>query len=413
MIAMSDHYDRLENRTSAARESALFRDLRHVLAVAKPRVPALRAQLKGIDITKLLSRADLARIPLRRRADVLALQAEAPPFGGLGATRLSALNHTFIGPGALVSLEGQAKDWWGMARALFAAGLRKGSLVLNCFSYDFVPQGHMIESGARALGCPVIPAGNASLAQKVDAISRLRPRFFCGEPEHLKALLDHGHGRGADMSCITDAIVMGSLKRGLRNELGLRGVTTRLVFTMPELGLIAFESETTDGLTVNEGLIVEIVEPGTGTPVARGAPGEIVVTRINVDYPLVRYATGFLSAPLPPPSASGRTNMRIRAPRDMTPESADVCGTRIDVTHILEIAKRHPDAGRMRLCMRRRRDRDELHLKVEHGGNAPTLTESLGETLHAVTRVRGTVELLQPGTLSDDDAVIVDERPLN
>lgn len=413
MIAMPDHYDRLENRTPAARESALFRDLRHVLTVAKPRVPALRARLKGIEVDKLLTRADLARIPVLRRADVLALQSETPPFGGLSAARLGALNQAFIGPAALVSLEGLAKDWWGMGRALFAAGLRKGSLVLNCFPYDLVPHGHMIESGARALGCPVIPAGGADLDRKLDAISRFRPRFFCGDCDHLKALLDHGQKAGVDVSCLKSAMVTGSMKPGLRGEFSLRGIAVRLVFAMPELGMIAFESDAAEGLTVNEGLIVEIVKPDTGTPVEAGMAGEIVATRINADYPLVRYAIGFLSALLPQPSPCGRTNTRIRAPREIAPENADFRGTRINIAHILEIAKRNPRAGRMRLFVRHHRERDELHLKVECRDDEPALSESLRETLHAVTRVRGTVELVQPGTLSDDDAVIVDERPLN
>ena len=409
---MSDHYDRLENRPPAARESMLFRDLRHVLAMAKPRVPALRAQLKGVDVKALLTRADLACVPVRRQVDILALQADSPPFGGLAAGRVGALLHAFVGPGAVVSLGGQAKDWWGMGRALFAAGLRKGSVVLNCFSYDLVPHAHMIESGARAIGCPVIPAGNATLDRKVEAVTRLRPHFFCGEGDHLKDLLDRGHDLGADMSCLRDAVVTGFSKAGLRNEFSLRGIAVRHMFATPEFGPIAYESGATDGLTVNEGLIIEIVTPGTGMPVAPGMSGEIVATRINADYPLLRYATGFISAQLPQPSTCGRTNMRIRTPRDMRPDTVDVCGTSVHLAHIHEIAARHPGVGHIRLVTRRRRDTDELVLQVEHVGDGPLLNESLRETLFSVTRIRGAVELVRPGTLSDEDPVLVDERPL-
>ena len=409
---MHEHYDRLENRTPAARETALFRDLRHVLSIARSRAPALRAQIKGIDPLRLMTRADLAQIPLRCSADLIALQAEAPPFGGLAAARLGLLCHVFSIPGAPLTLAGPAKDWWGMGRAMFAAGLRKGGLVLNCFAYDLSPLGHMVATGARAIGCPVIPGGNADLERKVDAMRHFQPRFYCGSAAHLSDLLDHAEAAGA-ASSLEAALVKCCATPGKREELRLRGLAVRQVLITPEVGPIAYESGTSAGLVVNEGLIVEIVDPVTRQPVAAGGEGELVVTRINHDYPLLRLATGLRSKQLPQASTCGRTNMRIACPREMAPQSVEVGGAHVHISQIHEIRARHPETPRMQVFTRRPRDRDELVLRVEHAGDTAALDERLRETLHAVTRIVGTVELVSPGTLADDDALIVDERPLN
>ena len=409
---MPDHYDRLENRTPAARETALFRDLRHVLSVARSRAPALRAQIKGIDPMRLMTRADLARIPLRSPSELMALQAEAPPFGGLAAARLGLLCHAFSAPGAPLTLAGPAKDWWGMGRALFAAGVRKGTLILNCFAYDLSPLGHMLESGARAIGSPVVPAGGADLARKVDAMRRLQPRFFSGTAAHLSDLLDHAEAAGVATS-LEAAVVACCATPGKREELRLRRLAVRQVLITPEVGPIAYESGTTAGLVVNENVLVEIIDPLTRQPVDAGSEGELVVTRINHDYPLLRLATGLRSKQLPQFSTCGRTNMRIACPREMRPSSVEVGEARVHISQIREIAERHPEAGRMRAFTRRPRDRDEFVLKVEHAGGAVALDERLRETLRAITRVVGTVELVTPGTFADDDALLVDERPLN
>ena len=407
---MPDHYDRLETRTPCSRESALFRDLRHVLTVAKSRAPGLRAQLKGIDIASLSSCAALMSVPVIRRHALLAMQVEDAPLGGLVATRAGGLGKIFIGPAALVSLEGYAKDWWGTGRALFAAGLRKGTLVLNCFSYDLVPDGHMIESGAAAIGCPVIPAGGASLDLKIETIMRLRPLFFCGTAEHLKALLDRGSDLGAEPMSLTHALVTDGSTPGLRYEFQLRGIAVKRALVLPECGLVAYESDESTDLCVAEGLILETVVPGTDRPTAPGCEGEIVVSRINGDYPLLRYGTGLASTILGDLSTCGRTATRIRAPRDLAPESAFCAGKRIHVSQLVEIARQHPDAGRMRMVIGHLLEKDALRLRVEHRGDA-TVGDRLSETLHRVTQVHGTVELVEPGSLSDDEAMIIDERP--
>jgi phenylacetate-CoA ligase len=412
MIAMPDLFDRLENRVPQTRESVLFRDLRHILAVSRSRVPALRAQLKGIDVAILASRDGLARVPILRARDLAALRADTPPFGGACAVRPGALKQILFGLDFIATPEGQAKDWWGAGRALYAAGLRKGAIVVNCFSYELDARAHMMVSGAGAIGCPVVPLGAGALDFKVEAVRRLRPRFYCGHAEHLKRILDHGADLGADLSSLKQGLVMGPMSAGLRNEFALRGVTVKLAFATAELGVVAYESGATEGLTVNEGLILELVEPATGKLVEPGAPGEIVVTRLNADYPLLRFGTGAVSSILPHGSTCGRTNTRIREPREHAAESAEFGGKRIHASQIVEIARRHPGLGRLRLVVRRAKEQDELVLRAEHRGDEG-LRERLLETLRKVTDMSGTIELVTPGSMRDDEAVIIDERPLN
>ncbi len=385
IIAMHDLYDRLENRTHAARETSLLRDLAHVLTVSRARAPALRAQLRGLD-AGLRSRGDLARFPIRRHADLLVAQAELGPFGGFVATRTAALAQVFAAPAALLSPAGPAKDWWGMGRALYAAGLRRGALVLNALAYDLVPDGHMVEAAARAIGCPVIPAGAAALADVVPVVERLAPSFFCGAPEALKRLLDQGAARS-----VARASLVGLLKPGLRAELALRGIAVHRSFVLPELGAVGYESAAADELVLAEHYLLEIVDPDGGAPVPAGEEGEVVISRVNLDYPLLRYGTGLMSRVLPGPSPCGRTNTRFAMPRPLRRADA----------HIDEIRRRHPDLT-MRLYVSRASG--ALKLKVEHGGDEPLLRERLGETLRTVTRRRGSVEIVTPGSLPDEDA---------
>ncbi len=404
---MSDHYDRLENRPSAARETALFRDLRHILTISKPRLPALRSQVKGIEVAGLRGRADLATIPIVRRP---------PPGGGepagdfLPAMRASDLRQAFMVDSPLagevvIAAEGHAKDWWGMGRALHAAGLRKGMLVLNCFSYDLVPHGHMVASGAIAIGAPVVPAGGADLAHKAEAVRRLRPRFFCGPAAQLKALLDRCADEGIEAGCLKGALVMDAMTAGLRHELALRGVAVRTAIASAEFGLIAYESDSPDALILNENFIAEILDENGKRPIAPGLQGELVLTRVSGDHPLLRHATGALTALVTQPATCGRTNMRLRPPQPRLGEWAlDVAdGPHLLAAHLREIAARHPKLGRMRLVTKRPRIEDALHLKVERGHDS-VLAEPVAETLRLVARLRGTVEFVEPGTLGDEGA---------
>jgi phenylacetate-CoA ligase len=411
--SVPEHYDRQETRSAASRENTLFRDLRGVLKIARPRAPALRAQLKGVDLESLKTRSDLAAIPVVRKSDLKAMQEETPPFGGLTASRASTLKRLLVSPGPIFEPEGHAKDWWGAARAFFAAGFRKGDIVINCFSYHLTPGGHIMESGALALGCPVIPAGVGNTDQQVEAIRYLKPAGYAGTPDFLKILLDRARELNSDGSSIKRALVSGAALPGtLRQELKERDVTVYQNYGTADLGVIAYESEQSEGLIVNEGLIVEIVRPGTGEPVPIGEVGEVVVTRLNADYPLLRFATGDLSAFLPGTSRCGRTNMQLRGWLGRADQTTKVKGMFVHPSQVAEVQKHHPELIRVRLVVTRKGEQDVMTLRAEAKGTGNGLCEAVGSTLQAVTKLRGAVEVVAPGTLPNDGKVIADERPL-
>lgn len=316
-VRMPSYLDRNETRAPRAREAALFRDLKGILSVAKGRAPALRRQLLGIDLSKLKTRADLARIPILRREDLPRLQNETPPFGGLAASRIGALKRLLLSPGPVFVPEGHAKDWWNAARAMNAAGIERGDIVLNCFSYHLSAAGRIVESGAHALGCAVIPAGESEIAREVETIRHLQPSAYCGSPEFLESLLDACEERGGATSSIRRALFLNGVPgANIEDRLRRRGIRVHQCYASDELGIVAYQTrldngQPVDGMVVNEGMIVEIVRPGTGIPLPYGAVGEVVVTRLNADYPLLRFATGDLSMVLPGPSSCGRTNLRF------------------------------------------------------------------------------------------------------
>ena len=412
-MSVPEHYDRQETRSAASRENTLFRDLRGVLKIAKPRAPALRAQLKGIDLEAVKTRADLTAIPVVRKSDLKAMQEETPPFGGLTASRASTLKRLLVSPGPIFEPEGHAKDWWGAARAFFAAGFRKGDIVINCFSYHLTPGGHIMESGALALGCPVIPAGIGNTDQQVEAIRYLKPSGYAGTPDFLKILLDRARELKSDASSIKRALVSGAALPGtLRKELKERGVAVYQNYGTADLGVIAYESEQSDGMIVNEGLIVEIVRPGTGEPVPIGEAGEVVVTRLNADYPLLRFATGDLSAFLPQTSRCGRTNMQLKGWLGRADQTTKVKGMFVHPSQVAEVQKHHPELIRLRLVVTRKGEQDVMTLRAEAKGTGNGLCEAVGSTLQAVTKLRGAVEVVAPGTLPNDGKVIADERPV-
>jgi phenylacetate-CoA ligase len=410
---MTNFFDRLETRSPASREAALFRALRGVLSVARPRAPALRAQLRSIDIAKIRSRKDLAAIPVIRKSDLRAMQEQASPFGGLAATRTSALKRLLVSPGPIFEPEGYAEDWWGAARALFAAGLRNGDIVINCFSYHLTPGGHMMESGAHALGCAVIPGGVGNTEHQVEAIHYLRPNGYCGTPDFLKMLLDKGSELHRDTSSIRNALVSGAaLPASLRAELVGRSVNVFQAYATADLGVVAYESNALDGLIVNEGIILEIVRPGTNLPIGEGEMGEVVVTRLNHDYPLLRFGTGDLSALMKGPSACGRTNFRIKGLMGRTDQTTKIKGIFVHPAHLVEIGKRHPELIKLRLVVTRMLEQDVMTLKAEGRSNGPHLSEAVAVTLQSVTKLKGKVEILPPGALPNDGKVIADERPI-
>ncbi|MBN9084678.1 MAG: AMP-dependent synthetase [Rhizobiales bacterium 62-17] len=408
-------FDRFEIRAPDVRERALMRDLRAIMTHARARAPGLRAQLKGVVIERIKTPADLATIPVMRKSNLIELQGDDPPFGGLAVTKAAGFERLFASPGPIFEPQGNGKDWWGGARALFAAGAKKGDIVLNCFSYHLTPGGHMMESAARALGCAVIPAGPGNTEAVVAAIAHYRPRVYCGTPDYLKILLDKGGELKRDMSSIQRGLVSGAaLPPSLREELVKRGINVRQCYATADLGVVAFETSAgkgriVEGMMVNENVIVEIVKPGTGEPVAEGEVGEVVVTRLCGDYPLLRFATGDLSAVLPGKSPCGRTNTRIRGWLGRADQTTKVKGMFVHPAQIAEIGRRFPQLGRLRLVVQRNNEQDSMQLHAEADGEEAA--DGIASALAEVTKLRGTVKLVKRGQLPNDGKVIADERP--
>jgi phenylacetate-CoA ligase len=410
------YFDRLETRSPLSRVNAQMKELRGLLSIARNKAPALRKQLKDVDIAALKTPADLARVPVIRKSELTAMQRDLPPFGGLAATRPGLVRHYLVSPGPIFVPEGVAKDYWGGARALHAAGGRAGGLMVNCFSYHLTPGGHIMDCAARAIGCATIPAGTGNTEQVIEAIERLAPDFYCGTPDYLKILLDKARELGRDMSSVRSALVSGAaLPASLRGELLRRGIKVRQAYASADLGIIAYETSAPDGglndaMVVNERVIVEIVTPGTSEPVRSGEVGEIVVTRLNAHYPLLRFATGDLSAVLPGLSPCGRTNMRIRGWLGRADQTTKIKGMFVHPTQVMEIARRHPELARLRLIVKRAQEQDVMTLRAEARDVASGLAERLEQTLQSLTKLRGHIELVPPGSLPNDGKVIADER---
>ena len=407
---MADHYDALETRSSQEREADLFARLPDVLRAAL-KAPAYAERLKDIDPAKITSRAALAALPVLRKSDLPAIHKAAPPFGGLVTAPLGSFGRLFTSPGPIFEPQAAETDSWGSARAIFAAGLRPGDVVLNTFSYHLTPGGFIFDSAARALGCAVIPAGPGNTEQQFELIEAYRPVAYAGTPDFLKILLDNAEKTGRDVSSIKRAIVSGAaFPPSLQAEIKGRGIDAYQVFGTADLGLVAFETAGRDGMVVSENVIFEIVRPGTGDPVTEGDVGEIVVTTLNPHHPWIRLALGDLTAALPGPSATGHTNLRIEGWMGRADQTTKVKGMFVRPEQVAEIGKRHPELGRLRLVVGRDGESDVMTLKAETATASPALTEAVGATLRAVTKLGGKVELVAGGSLPNDGKAIADER---
>jgi len=407
-----DYYDALETRDPAARESEQARALPAIIARAMT-APAWARHLAGVDAKAVTSRAALARLPVLRKTDIAALQKETPPFGGLNVTPPGRTRRLLMSPGPIFEPEGNADDWWGAARALFAAGFRAGDVVHNSFAYHLTPGGFILESGAHALGCAVIPGGVGNTELQLDAIAHYRPAGYVGTPDFLKVLLDTAQKSGKDTSSIKHALVSGAALPGsLREELGKRGVAVLQCYATAELGVIAYESEAREGMIANETVIVEIVRPGTGDPVTEGEVGEVVVTSFNHDYPMIRLGTGDLSALLPGASPCGRTNGRIKGWMGRADQTVKVKGMFVHPRQIAEVAARHPQLARLRLVVGRAAEQDTMTLLAECASPDASLESAVAASLQAITKLKGAVTLVAPGALPNDGKVIADERPV-
>ena len=405
---MADHYDRLETREPAEREAEQLSRLPALVARAMT-APGWAKQLAGHDPHALDSHAALAALPLLRKSDLLALQKADPPFGAFNVTPPAKVRRLLMSPGPIFEPEGHGQDWWGGARALFAAGFRAGDIVHNSFSYHLTPGGFMLESGAHALGCTVVPAGPTNTEQQVEAIAHFKPTGYVGTPDFLKILLDAAAEAGKDVSSLKRGLVSGAaLPASLRRQLGERGVAVLQCYATAELGFIAYESEARDGMIVNEHLVLEIVRPGTGDPVPDGEVGEVVVTSFNPDYPMIRLATGDLSAVLAGPAPCGRTNTRIKGWLGRADQTAKIKGMFVHPAQVAEVARRHPALGRVRLVVTRDGEQDVMTLVAECAEAG--LDDAVASTLQAITKLRGEVRLVAPGSLPNDGKVIADER---
>ena len=412
-----DYFDDREERDPEVREAALMAALPAQIAHAKDKAPAFAEILKDIDPAAVATLTALARLPVTRKSDLMARQSEDPPLGGFGAIAPGAVARFFTSPGPIYEPEGPRADFWRTARALYAAGFRTGEVVHNAFAYHLSPGGWMLDSGLRSLGCTVVPAGVGNSEAQARAIQHLRPVGYAGTPDFLKTLLDKGAELGLDCGSITKALVSGgALFPSLRQDYAGRGVAVLQCYATADLGLIAYESAADQGMIVDEDLIVEIVQPGTGDPVPEGEAGEVVVTTLNPDYPLVRFATGDLSAVLPGPSPCGRTNTLLKGWLGRADQTTKVKGMFVHPAQVAEVVKRHPEIARARLVVTRAGESDIMTLRCEVapgetiGQAAEALAGAIAETLQSVCKLRGAVEIEPPGALPKDGTVIEDAR---
>ena len=409
---MSDHFDELETRAPELREREQFGELPSLIAHALS-ASGWAEQLAGVDPLSVTSRDALSKLPVLRKSDLKDLQQKTPPLGGFATRPPGRLKRLLMSPGPIFEPEGHGGDFWNSSRALFAAGFRAGDVVHNSFSYHLTPGGFILEAGAHALGCAVIPGGVGNTEQQIDAIAHLKPIGYTGTPDFLKIMFDTATKTGKDASSIKRGLVSGAaLPSSLRAELKARGVAVMQCYATAELGVIAYETEALEGMVINESVIVEIVRPGTDDPVAEGEVGEVVVTSFNSDYPMIRLATGDLSAIMPGRSPCGRTNARIKGWMGRADQTTKIKGMFVHPGQIAEVAKRHPELGRVRLSVKREAEQDAMMLAAECSAPAGGLADAVAATLQSVTKLKGRVTLVALGTLPNDGKIIADERPI-
>jgi phenylacetate-CoA ligase len=404
------HHDALETRAPEQREAEQFAALRSMLATVLPHAPGLAEHLGGHDAATLTDRAALARLPVLRKSDLPALQAARPPFGGLSPRAPTAFRYVFMSPGPILEPGGDGRDWWRLGRFLSALGVGCGDMIQNCFAYHLTPAGCMFDNAAAAVGATVIPAGVGQTEQQVEAAARLGATVYAGTPDFLKVILDKAAESGLALGFTKAAVSGGALFPSLRQEYADRGVTCRQCYATADLGLIAYESEAMEGMIADEGAIVEIVRPGTGDPVSDGEVGEVVVTALNPDYPLVRFATGDLSAVLPGVSPCGRTGLRIKGWMGRADQTTKIKGMFVRPEQIAQVLARHPETARARLTVRREGEQDAFEVAVETTTCDDAFVARLGESVQAVLKLRGAIRLVAPGDLPNDGKVIDDLR---
>ena len=413
---MIDYFDALETRTPAEREAALMAALPRQIAHAQAHSAAMGEILAGVDAAAITSRAALAQLPVTRKSELLARQqasraAGRDAFGGFSAIRYgAAMPRLYASPGPIYEPEGTGRDYWRAARAMFAAGFRAGDLAHNAFSYHMTPGAFIMESGAHAVGCTVFPAGTGQTEQQLQAIAELKPQAYLGTPSFLRILVEKAQEGGVDIRSLTKGLVGGeAFPPSLRDWFTECGMAIYQSYATADVGLIAYETASREGLVLDEGVIVEIVRPGTGDPVGEGEVGEIVVTVLGPDYPLIRFGTGDLSAVLPGACPTGRTNTRIKGWLGRADQTTKIRGMFVHPGQVAEIVKRFPEVSRARLVVSGEMANDQMKLLVESAA-AQGLSERVAEVVRDVTKLRGDVEVVAPGSLPNDGKVIEDAR---
>ena len=414
---MGQFYDALETRDPVAREAAQLAALPAQIAHAQQRAAAMREALADVNANAITTRAALAKLPVTRKSELHDRQKAgratgADVFGGFSAVGYGAhMPRVFASPGPIYEPEGTSRDYWRMARAIYAAGFRSGELIHNCFSYHFVPAGSMMETGAHALGCTVFPGGTGQTEQQVQAMAELQPAGYIGTPSFFKLIIEKAAEMGVPLPSVTKGMVGGeAFPPSLRDWFTERGIDVYQCFATADLGSIAYETSARQGLVLDEGVIVEIVRPGTGDPVPEGEVGELVVTTLNPTYPLIRFGTGDLTAVLPGHCPTGRTSTRIKGWMGRADQTTKIRGMFVHPGQIAEIAKRFPEVAKARLVVSGEMANDAMLLKVETIAQHEGLQEKIANAIRDVTKLRGNVELVGAGTLPNDGKVIEDAR---
>ncbi|MDZ4251859.1 MAG: AMP-binding protein [Sulfuritalea sp.] len=412
---MPNYFDALETRTADERKLTLATRLPQQIAHAKANTAYFAESLKQVDAAAITSATALAALPVVRKSDLIELQKTRRPFGGLAASQWGKLGRVFSSPGPIYEPEGRDADYWRTARALYAAGFRAGDLVHNSFSYHMTPGAWILEAGAQALGCTVFPAGVGQTEQQVAAMADLAPNGYVGTPSFLRILLEKADELGIKLPSLTKALVSGeAFLPPVRDALLARGIAGYQAYATAELGVIAYETEARQGLVIDEGVIVEIVRPGTGDPVALGEVGEVVVTTFNTDYPLIRFGTGDLSAFLPDSltnaSPCGRTNVRIKGWMGRADQTTKIKGMFVHPEQVAAVIKRHPQVARARLVVTNPDSTDHMTLNCEVDSSVGDLEQAIADSVRDVTKLRADVRLVAVGSLANDGKVIEDCR---
>ncbi|MGB0497833.1 MAG: phenylacetate--CoA ligase family protein [Rubricella sp.] len=404
---MTSFYDDLETRSADARAASLAECVPALIASAKAHAPGMKAHLGDIDPGTITTREALATLPVLRKSALGEAQKSAPPFGGFTTRRADGFAHVFQSPGPIYEPGQRGGDWWRLGRFVHALGIGCGDIVHNCFGYHMTPAGQMFENAAEAVGAAVFPAGTGQTELQAEAMAHLGCTAYAGTPDYLKVILEKADEMGLKTAITRAAVSGGALFPSLRDWYAERGITCRQCYATADLGNIAYESEAMDGMIVDEGVIVEIVRPGTGDPVPDGEVGEVVVTTLNADYPLIRFATGDMSAVMAGQSPCGRTNMRIKGWMGRADQTTKIKGMFVRPEQVAALVARHPEIAKARVVATREGEADVMTVQVESTGIDES---SLAESIAATLKLKGKIEVVAPGSLPNDGKVIDDQR---